>query len=155
MMKSHLVEGFRQQAEDQLAKLEATLSETEESIRRLDADRAQINAEVLALRSLLAIDDGQPLESHVRSQPYAMGVKDVAIEILREHEGREMHYKILADEVLERGGKLPVKSPSAALNAIMNRDDRFVRPTKRGYYALREHYPDVEENAGRRHSRPV
>ena len=153
MTKSHLATGFRQQAEDQLAKLEAALREAEESIRHLDAERAQINAEVLALRSLLAIDDGEPLQDRVRSHPYAVGAKDVAIEILRESDGREMHYRLLADEVVQRGGNLPAKSPAAALNAIMNRDERFVRPSKRGFYALREHHPSIRENVGTRHSR--
>ena len=153
MSTSHLEVGFRQLAEEQLAGLESMLEETEETIRQLDVKRSQINAEVLALRALLAIDSGQPIEDHVNSSPYAIDPRDVAIEVLREKDGEEVHYKLLANEVVHRGGRLPSKSPAAALNAIMNRDERFVRPNRRGYYALREHHPDVLENAGRRHTR--
>ena len=153
MSTSHLGVDFRQQAEQQLAELEGRLAEAEDSIRRLDAKRSQINAEVLALRSLLAIDSGEPIDDHMSTSPYAIDPRDVAIEVLREKEGEEMHYKSLAQEVVHRGGRLPSKSPAAALNAIMNRDDRFVRPNRRGFYALREHHPNIKENAGRRHAR--
>ncbi len=153
MSTSYLETGFRQLAERQLLELESKLKEAEDSIRRLDEERSQINAEVLALRSLLAIDSGQPIDEHVNSHPYAVDPRDAAIEVLREHGGKDMHYKLLAGEVMHRGGRLPSKSPATALNAIMNRDDRFVRPNRRGYYALREHHPDVKENAGRRNAR--
>ena len=153
MNKHHLEAGFRQEAERQLSGLEDRLKATEENIRELDGERSQINAEVVALRSLLAIDDGQPIDDHVNARRYAVDPRDVAIEILREKSGEEMHYKVLADAVVDRGGHLPEKSPAAALNAIMNRDNRFVRPNRRGFYALREHHPRVKENAGRRHPR--
>lgn len=153
MNKHHLGEGFRKQAEHQLAGLEDRLKATEKSIRELDAERSQINAEVVALRSLLAIDDGQEIHDQSNARRYAVDPRDVAIKILREQNGEEMHYKVLAQAVVDRGGHLPEKSPAAALNAIMNRDRRFVRPNRRGYYALREHHPRVKENAGRRHPR--
>ncbi len=153
MNKHHLGEGFRKQAEQQLAGLEDRLKATEKNIRELDAERSQINAEVVALRSLLAIDDGQEIHEQSSARRYAVDPRDVAIKILREQNGEEMHYKVLAQAVVDRGGHLPEKSPAAALNAIMNRDKRFVRPNRRGYYALREHHPRVKENAGRRHPR--
>lgn len=153
MNKHHLEEGFRKQAGLQLSGLEARLRETEASIKELETERSQINAEVGALRSLLAIDDGQPINDAATARRYAIDPRDVAIEILREKDGEEIHYRVLADAVVDRGGHLPEKSPAAALNAIMNRDRRFVRPNRRGFYALREHHPRVKENAGKRHPR--
>ena len=153
MGNHYLEQGFRRQAENQLAELKSRLREADENARKLDTQRNQINAEVLALRSLLAIDDGQSIDDQSRSPLYAVDPRDVAVEILREKSGEEMHYRLLAQEVLLRGGHLPPKSPAAALNAIMNRDQRFVRPNRRGYYALREHHPSIKVNAGRRRPR--
>lgn len=153
MDKHHLEETFRREAKRQLSELETRLSETEGNIRVLDAERSKINAEVIALRSLIAIDDGQPVDDRASASAYAADPRDVAVAILREKNGEDMHYKLLAQEVVDRGGHLPEKSPAAALNAIMNRDRRFVRPNRRGFYALREHHPRVKENAGRRHPR--
>ena len=153
MNKHHLEERFRKEAERQLGELEAQLRVSDENMKVLELERAQIKAEVAALRSLLAIDDGQPIDLPNSAPRYTIDPRDVAIEILREKNGEEMHYKLLAQEVMQRGGHLPEKSPEAALNAIMNRDQRFVRPNRRGFYALREHHPRVKENAGRRHPR--
>lgn len=153
MNKHHLEAGFRQEAERQLNELESQLRVADENIKGLERERSQINAEVVALRSLLAIDDGEPIDVPSNAPRYTIDPRDVAIEILREKNGEEMHYKLLAHEVVQRGGHLPEKSPEAALNAIMNRDKRFVRPHRRGFYALREHHPRVKENAGRRHPR--
>ena len=153
MNKHHLEERFRKEAERQLNELETQLRVSDENMKVLEFERAQIKAEVAALRSLLAIDDGQPIDLPNSAPRYTIDPRDVAIEILREKNGEEMHYKLLAQEVMQRGGHLPEKSPEAALNAIMNRDQRFVRPNRRGFYALREHHPRVKENAGRRHPR--
>ena len=153
MNKHHLEERFRKEAERQLGELEAQLRVSDENVKVLELERSQIKAEVAALRSLLAIDDGQPIDLPNSAPRYTIDPRDVAIEILREKNGEEMHYKLLAQEVMQRGGHLPEKSPEAALNAIMNRDQRFVRPNRRGFYALREHHPRVKENAGRRHPR--
>ena len=153
MNLSLLDESFRESAERQLSELETQLTVAEENVKELGEKRAQIKAEVTALRQLLSIDDGEPIETGLHAPRYTIDPRDVAVAVLREKEGAEMHYKMLAEEVVNRGGHLPEKAPEAALNAIMNRDDRFVRPHRRGFYALREHYPKLKENAGRRHPR--
>ncbi len=63
-----------------------------------------------------------------------------------------MYYKDLAEEVMRRGGVLNGKTPGATLNARMVRDERFVRPTSKGYYALREDYPAARNVGARRHA---
>ena len=60
-----------------------------------------------------------------------------------------MYYKELAQEVLSRGGTLNGATPAATLTARMVRDERFVRPTAKGFYALRRDYPTAR-NVGAR-----
>ena len=77
---------------------------------------------------------------------------DVAVEILREAGGKDMHYVELAKQVKARGGNLPEhqRSSTATLNRILNSDPRFIRPFRRGYYALKEHFPNVNRSIGKR-----
>ena len=77
---------------------------------------------------------------------------DVAVEILREAGGKDMHYVELAKNVKARGGNLPEhpRSSTATLNRILNSDPRFIRPFRRGYYALKEHFPNVNRSIGKR-----
>ena len=99
MNKRYLEEGFRKEAERQLGELETQLRKADENIKDRERERSQIKAEVAALRSLLAIDDGQPLDVLNSTPRYTIDPRDVAIEILREKNGEEMHYKMLAQEV--------------------------------------------------------
>lgn len=69
---------------------------------------------------------------------------DIAVAILTERKREPVHFKELAAEVQARGGILPGKNPANNLVARLVNDDRFVRPTRRGFYALRSDYPDVK-----------
>ena len=71
-------------------------------------------------------------------------IRDIAADILGEREGAPLHYKNLAKEVQKRGGKLTGPNAPNILVARLVSDDRFVRPTRRGFYALRRDYPDVK-----------
>jgi hypothetical protein len=62
-----------------------------------------------------------------------------------------MYYKELADEVIKRGGVLGGKAPEATLTARLVRDERFVRPTSKGFYALRADYPNAPNVGARKH----
>ena len=78
---------------------------------------------------------------------------DLAEKILI-HRGKEpMHYRELAEEVMRRGGRLRGRDPAAAMNAVLNRDERFVRPFRRGYYSLRSLHPKLKRNVGARRRR--
>ena len=74
---------------------------------------------------------------------------DIAAEILGEHNADPMYYKELAQEVERRGGILKGATPWATLTARMVQDERFVRPTAKGFYALRRDYPTAR-NVGAR-----
>ena len=52
-----------------------------------------------------------------------------------------MHYKDLAEEVKAQGGDLSGENAAQVLVARLVKDDRFVRPARRGFYGLREDYP--------------
>ena len=83
-------------------------------------------------------------------------VLSLAEEILKQRSPRDMHYSDLADAVSERGGNLPqhTKSRHDTLIRMMNEDpqQRFIRPQRRGFYALIADYPDAE-NVGTRRTR--
>lgn len=83
---------------------------------------------------------------------------EMAEEVLRERKGEPMHYRDLADELIRRGAIIRGQDPAGALVSRMTQDDnrraeedkRFVRPTSKGFYALREDYPDARNVGARR-----
>jgi len=83
---------------------------------------------------------------------------DMAEQILRERSGEPMHYRDLADELIRRGAVIRGQDPAGALVSRMTQDDkrrteadkRFVRPTSKGFYALREDYPNARNVGARR-----
>ncbi len=72
-----------------------------------------------------------------------------------------MHYRDLADELIRRGAVIRGQDPAGALVSRMTQDDkrrteadkRFVRPTSKGFYALREDYPNARNVGARRRRR--
>ena len=92
------------------------------------------------------------------SEPEAMNTNgraltDIAAEILAERERNPMHYKELAEEVQARGGIFSGENVAALLNARLVNDDRFVRPVRKGFYALRRDYPDAKNVGARKRRR--
>ena len=77
---------------------------------------------------------------------------DIAVEVLSERSGQPMYYKDLTQEVMRRGGELNGATPWANLTARLVQDPRFVRPTAKGFYALRKDYPNAR-NVGARAQR--
>ena len=78
---------------------------------------------------------------------------DTAAEILDERNAEPMYYKELAQEVVRRGGVLNGATPWAT--ARMVQDERFVRPTAKGFYALRRDYPTARNVGARLTARMV
>ena len=82
-------------------------------------------------------------------------VTDIAEAILAERQGEPMNYRELAEEVDRRGGDLGDHTGAATrLVARMVRDQRFVRPTSKGFYALRSDHPNVRSVGARRRQSP-
>lgn len=88
---------------------------------------------------------------------------DMAIQVLRERKGDPMHYRELADELMKRGAVIGGQDPAGALVSRMTQDDnrrddadkRFIRPTSKGFYALREDYPNARNVGARRRKRDL
>ena len=77
---------------------------------------------------------------------------DVAFEVLSERGSEPMYYKDLAQEVRSRGGDLSGKNAAQILVARLVNDERFVRPIRKGFYALRKDYPKAR-SVGQRKTR--
>lgn len=77
---------------------------------------------------------------------------EIAYAILSERNGEPMYYKDLAKEVVVRGGDISGANAAQILVARLVRDDRFVRPVRKGFYALRDDYPNAK-NVGERRKR--
>lgn len=98
--------------------------------------------------------------SNSRSTPSPQ-LLDMAEQVLRERSGEPMHYRELADEVINRGAIIRGQDPAGALVSRMTQDDkrradaekRFVRPTSKGFYALREDFPNARNVGARRRRR--
>ena len=74
---------------------------------------------------------------------------DVAFEVLSERGTEPIYYKDLAQEVRARGGDLSGENAAQILVARLVNDERFVRPIRKGFYALRKDYPKAQ-NVGQR-----
>lgn len=142
MEHSYLGDDFRIAATDQLNVLEKQLHDLDEQIRELGEERRSVFASIVSLRQLLE-KSGE--DSELKKDPL-----ELAFQILLESRGEDIHFKELAKEVVKLGGVLSGAYPANALNRMMNSDSRFVRPRRRGHYALRQDYPDLKKNVGAR-----
>ena len=75
---------------------------------------------------------------------------DMAEEALRRRQGEPMHYRDLADELIRRGAVIGGVDPAGGLVSRMTRDERFVRPTSKGFYALRADHPNARNVGAKR-----
>jgi len=79
---------------------------------------------------------------------------EIAYRYLEEHGAEPVYYRELADVVKERGGELEGTDPAITLVSRLVADNRFVRPFRRGWYALRMYYPKAR-SVGARKKRKV
>ena len=137
------------------ARLESEADVLREQVKTATSRLRYVEGQLVHIRALLQQDVGA--DGEARSQPPHLegfsrlgdSVCDIAVEVLRKHGRAPMYYKDLAEEVIRRGGALNGRAPAATLTARLVRDERFVRPTSKGYYALREDYPGAR-NVGAR-----
>ena len=125
-------------AEDRLNLVAGLLGQNQDQLTRADDPSGQV---------------GRQLTSKGRA-PTA-SVTSIAKEILSEQPGDPpppMYYKDLAREILNRGGDLYGNNPPQMLVAQLVRDEDFVRPEHKGYYALTKDYPKAR-NVGARKRR--
>ena len=161
---------FLKIAGNQLASLKRRLEEIDDSIEALQVERNDLTDKTSALEKVLDAWMPDPNgrstetveESGMRRNPESTNQErrvgrfnpaDLAEKILSDRDGEPMHYRELANEVFDQGGDLPEGSRGATLNALMNQDVRFIRPLRRGYYALKKDHPNVKRSVGSRRRR--
>ena len=151
---------YRAQDTDRLERFLERRDVLQNEIGEREGELRWVNDQIKALQTLLNDgDDAEPkLELAVAETPLNLvttAPREVAYQVLKERKGADMHYKPLADEVIKRGGDLPSSDPSALLNTLLTSDKskRFVRPFRRGCYALREDYPNLDRSVGERQSK--
>ena len=141
--------------EAERTRLETEQADLQEQVRKGADQLTQIKGRLEHVLALLGKEgaavkrgeDSQLSSSQGNNKP--LNVCNLAVEILGERNGEPMYYKDLAQEVVSRGGILKGATPWANLTARMVQDERFVRPTAKGFYALRRDYPTAR-NVGAR-----
>ncbi len=154
MNQYQLSDRLTEAAREELRQLEARDQELVAKIDGLEQERSELRKLIGALRTL-ATDTQDSLTRDLSNfKPSVFAETDdpieIAINILREKRSEDVHYKRLSDEVIKRGGSLPKSDPWTHLNYLMNQDARFTRPRRRGYYALKEDYPNLKRSVGER-----
>lgn len=138
---------FLQDEQKQLVKrrkdLQNQISEAKQQLHQVDVRLSHV-------RGLLGHNNVSVDDLGENFLPHRQDVTDIVVTILAERAREPVHFKELAEEVLARGGNLPGKNPANNLVAQLVRDDRFVRPTRRGYYSLSSDYPNVKSVGTRR-----
>ena len=140
------------QLESEVSKLIEQIKQATER-RRIAEDRLAHVRALLGEDKLISTPNGMPPERRSHTNSRKPDVCDLAERILDERAHDPMYYKDLAVEVMRRGGVLDGKSPAAIMAARLVRDERFVRPTAKGFYALRKYYPNARNVGARRRGR--
>lgn len=149
----------RDKLQQEIAALRQEIEEKEQACR----------AKEVRLGHVVALLGAEQPDIKQRAQSSRRGVSastpteqllNLAERVLRERQGEPMHYRDLADELLRRGAVIRGQDPAGALVSRMTQDDkrrdeadkRFIRPTSKGFYALREDYPQARNVGARRRS---
>ena len=152
MRQHELSDKLTEVVSEELKRLEARDQDLVTKIEQLERERSELRRPIGALRTLVAdaqvADDKKSIGS--RSLMETDDPLEIAVNILREKNSEDMHYKALTEEVITRGGRLTNSEPWTHLNFLMNQDPRFIRPHRRGYYALKEDYPSIKRSVGER-----
>ncbi len=147
---------LRRALEKERAILEAKYSDIDRQLAALHAESEAVSARLSHIVALLKEPGTEDQNAAGSPQAYAAGEAhgesdpvEIAYGILDERGQDPIHYKELADLVRRKGGVLEGSNPALVLVSRLVTDDRFVRPFRRGYYALRKYYPKAK-NVGRR-----
>lgn len=164
---------FVESAKSELKQLEDQLTNIREQINALQAERKRVASLAYSLRSYLRtqtgddayaesttlddapdLDQAEALDGSAGPSGPKSHVADAAYAILDDLDGKDLHYHDLTDRVIARIGQFAssIASCRTQLNTALNRDIRFLRPYRRGHYALRKDHPKAA-NVGSRKGR--
>lgn len=142
---------------DERTNLQTELEDTREFIatseRRLTAIIERLH-HVDGLLGDIAVDAEPVVNGSVKMDAAPVrsegdSITDLAEKVLLQQPGKPMYYKDLAKEVQRLGGQINGNDPPATLVARLVLDERFVRPTSKGFYGLRKDFPNAR-NVGAR-----
>jgi hypothetical protein len=152
-------EALRRALELEKATLEARRRELEQQIASLEADKEAVSFRLVHVNALIREPDieaaGEDEQANVERFESSGDVSDpleIAYSILEERGAEPIYYRELAELVRQKGGELEGADPAMTLVSRLVTDDRFIRPFRRGWYALRAHYPKGR-SVGRRKKR--
>ncbi|MCY4538427.1 MAG: winged helix-turn-helix domain-containing protein [Chloroflexi bacterium] len=145
-------------------RLQQTIEQLRQEIELKEADYRANEERLVHVQALLSAEspeNSKQLQRERRSPSPSTPTPellDLVEQVLREREGEPMHYRDLADELMRRGAVIRGQDPASALVSRMTQDDnrrdeedrRFIRPTSKGFYALREDYPNARNVGARR-----
>ena len=145
--------GLEKLLHEEKIRLEQEAHDTRERISVDEVRLRHIDESLLHINALIGQDGSTPAEPRALKAASERSVLDLAAEILAEREREPMYYKDLAKEVQGRGGALGGTTPAQTLVARLVNDPRFVRPTRKGFYALRVDYPNARNIGARKNRR--
>ena len=129
--------------------LEREQSELRSQLATADARLQEIEERLTHVNGLLNPSNATTRTPSLNGYHPTPAAADIAFEILLERDGETMYYKDLAAEVQNRGGDISGENAAQILVARLVKDERFVRPVRKGFYALRKDYPRAK-NVGER-----
>ncbi len=149
---------FFQQLRHQRDKLEAEIASLQVEIEAKEMARRGKETQLGHITALLAAEPSaenkKPSQSRrgyrASDSTQTPQLMDMAVEVLRRNQGDPMHYREIADALLGQGAVIKGKDAANGLLSRMTRDERFVRPTSKGFYALREDYPNARNVGAKR-----
>lgn len=125
------------------------LNSLKEKVTLLHDEIELLSSQLVHINALLEASDGKSDGSSTPPAPFLQETHaeidpiEIAWKILDERVGEPIHYRDLASLVIQNGGDLPGQDPASTLVSRLVRDERFVRPFRRGWYALRVHHSKV------------
>lgn len=120
---------------NRLATLQDELIADRGRLRELDETIRDKQKQVDNLLQLLAAE-GVSLDQQLVTRLDVPSISDQAYAVLSS-QSTPLHYRKLAELILQGGGHIPGRDPAANLLAHIGRDSRFVR-SRRGVYGLAE-----------------
>ncbi len=147
-------EDFRESVSEKLKELQQESQVLGREIEERQIRQTKIAQMITHLDGILKLsgDEQKPDDKPTLRRANYKEICDLVAQILAERQKQPVHYRELADEVQRRGIELGGADPGRTLVAKLVWDSRFIRPKQKGYYALREDYPDAP-NIGARKSR--
>lgn len=153
---------LQRELEREKVELEAKRQELEQQIASFETEKEAISFRLVHVNALVrepatevVAEDKETSTQAIESSGNTTDPLEIAYAILEKRGAEPIYYRELADLVRQKGGDLEGSDPAMTLISMLVSDDRFVRPFRRGWYALRAHYPKVKSVGQRKKYRSI